>query len=212
LAIEHALDVLCEQVELEVHQIAAPSRGEIRLRSGVRNDPDRETFRQNFRDGEADPVHGDGSFTGDVPRKLRGQLDFEPKVRSRFIEHQNRRGAINVTLDKVSAEMCAGGEGELEVYTAPRLEVLEIRSIKGLLQNIECQLVAIAGGNGETAAVNRDAVSDADSAGKLRGRDFQLFRPTIRAERYDGADFFDEAGEHGSRIATPAGEASAAER
>jgi hypothetical protein len=32
-----------------------------------------------------------------------------------------------------------------------------------------------------------------------------LFRLTIRAERNDGADFFDEAGEHGSRIAMPAG-------
>jgi hypothetical protein len=38
-----------------------------------------------------------------------------------------------------------------------------------------------------------------------------LFRFTSGAQRNDGADFFDEAGEHGSRIAMPAGEASAAD-
>jgi hypothetical protein len=105
-----------------------------------------------------------------------------------------------------------GGESALEVHAALRLKIFQIRPIKRFLENIERQSVAIAGCRGEATAVDRDAVPDVDSTGKLRGGDFQSFGRTIRAERNNGANFFDEAGEHGSRIAMRAGEASPADR
>jgi len=46
-----------EQVELEVNEIAARRRGEIRVGTRVRNDPNGETVRANFSNRQADSVH-----------------------------------------------------------------------------------------------------------------------------------------------------------
>ena len=50
LAIEACARHTSREVELEVQQIAALRRRQIGLRSGVRNDPDRKTFRPDFGD------------------------------------------------------------------------------------------------------------------------------------------------------------------
>ena len=47
-------------------------RVEIRSRSGVRDNPNRETLLGHFGDREADSVHSDRALGSDVVRKLSG--------------------------------------------------------------------------------------------------------------------------------------------
>src|SRR5436190_21921565 len=56
MAIEHSLEVLRDQVELEVDQVFSMGDIEIGLCFGVRDNPDRETFLRYVRDREADSV------------------------------------------------------------------------------------------------------------------------------------------------------------
>ena len=57
--IEHPLNVLCNQVELEVNHVAGLGRFEIRLRFCVWNNPDHETPLGHFGDGKADSIDSD---------------------------------------------------------------------------------------------------------------------------------------------------------
>jgi hypothetical protein len=69
--------------------------------------------------------------------KFRRQLNFESEVRAFFIQRQDGRGAIDMTLDEMTAESVAGAEGELKVYATLWLEILEIRPRERFLQNVE---------------------------------------------------------------------------
>lgn len=57
--IEHPLDILGENVELKVDQIASLGAVEICIGSSVGNDPHHKSFREHFGDCETDAVHGD---------------------------------------------------------------------------------------------------------------------------------------------------------
>jgi hypothetical protein len=123
--------------------------------------------------------------------KFRRQLDFEPEVRASLFPRQDGRRAIDVALDKVPAEMRAGGKGELQIYATLGLQVPEIRPLQRFLQNIERQLVAIAERNGEAATVDRDAVAEAYRSGQRRCRDLKPITVTLRPQADDYTDFFD---------------------
>ena len=70
MSIEHALNVLCDQVELEVDQVIGACGIEIRLCSSVRDDPNGKTLLGDFGDREADSVDSDRAFGSDVLSKL----------------------------------------------------------------------------------------------------------------------------------------------
>jgi hypothetical protein len=58
----HSLDILGEDIELEIHQVADTRAIEIRMLFCVRYDPHGEAFWKNFRNREADSVDGDRTF------------------------------------------------------------------------------------------------------------------------------------------------------
>src|SRR5881396_900574 len=70
LTIEHALNVLRDQVELEVDQVIGAGGVEIRSGSGVRDNPNGKTLPGHFGDREADSVDSDRTFASDVLPKL----------------------------------------------------------------------------------------------------------------------------------------------
>jgi hypothetical protein len=67
------------------------------------------------------------------------------------------------------------------------------------------------GCNGEATSVDRDAVANAHRFGSRRRCNYKPVPAAISPELDDRADFFNEAGEHLSRIAMQAGEASTAD-
>lgn len=72
MTIEHAFEVLRDQIELEINQILGARRVEIRSCLGVRDNPNRETFLRHFGDREANSVDGNRTFVSDIMRKPGG--------------------------------------------------------------------------------------------------------------------------------------------
>src|SRR5260370_42326233 len=69
---KHPLDVLGEDVELDVQRIADLGAFEVGVEFRVGNDPNRETFRQDFSDCETDSIDGNRSFGRYVMCKFGG--------------------------------------------------------------------------------------------------------------------------------------------
>src|SRR5262249_43439105 len=63
-------NVLCENIELQIYQIAGLCPIKIRLTPGVRNDPRDEASWKNIGDGKADSVEGDGTLGSHMMREL----------------------------------------------------------------------------------------------------------------------------------------------
>jgi hypothetical protein len=103
VARKHPLDVLGQNVELDIHQIAGLQNIDIRVPFGVGNYPDCETFWEKFRDCQTDSVDGDGAFVGRVMSEIRRQIDFEAMIRAAAFKGNYFRAAIDVALDEVAA-------------------------------------------------------------------------------------------------------------
>ena len=71
---------------------------------GVGNDPDREAFRKNFRNGKTDPIDGDRTLGSHIMSGVFRQFDFESEVCAFRGEGDNGRDAINVALNEMSAD------------------------------------------------------------------------------------------------------------
>src|SRR6185437_7343654 len=108
----------------------------------------------------------------------------------------------------MTAEARAGGKSEFEIQAAPAPQIFETRSGKRLLQKVEAQPVVPKLCDGEATTVDGDTVAEPHFSGELRRRNFEPFLIMTEVERYDRANFLDEAGEHFSRIAVMFREAS----
>ena len=69
---KHPFNILGENVELEVYQAASFSTAKVGVTFRVRDDPDRESLRQNLSDSQANAIDGNRSFASDITRKLGG--------------------------------------------------------------------------------------------------------------------------------------------
>src|SRR5438093_3174494 len=99
---QRSLDVLGQNVELDIHQIARLSAIKIGMAFRERDDPCDEAFWKHFTDCEADSVEGDRTFAGHILCKLGRQLHFQSKVRAFLVEGNNARHPIDVSLHEVS--------------------------------------------------------------------------------------------------------------
>jgi hypothetical protein len=70
----------------------------------VGDDPHREVCWIDGGDGEADAVDRDGSFVNHIAGKFLRERDIDAQIRSFFFQSDNLGGAINMTLDKMTAE------------------------------------------------------------------------------------------------------------
>src|ERR1043166_5377877 len=162
----------------------------------MRNDPGHETFRRNVRDGEADSVHGDGTFFDDVFGKLDGQFHFETPVSAGLFQADNPRAAIDVALHKMAAEPAVCEERAFEVHAITAPESSQVCALKCFFQQIEDELIVAAPSDGQAAAIDGDALACVDFSGKTGRGDSQLRPGTIFLHRDDGADVFNQTREH----------------
>ena len=196
ISIEHSLEIFRDQVELEVNEIFGPRRLQIRPCSGVRDDPNRETFLGYFRHRQADPVDRDGTFVSNIMRKLGGQFDFEPLVRAVLFQGQNADSAIHMALDEMAPETPIRRKSALEIDAAVAPQGLHIGAIESLCEKVEGELVTAMRRDRQAAAIHRDAVADPDFLCD-KGRDDLKLRPPLgRGEPQDTADFFNQTGKH----------------
>ncbi len=82
------------------------------------------------------------------------------------------RGAIDVSLDKMTADPSIRSQRLLEIDRTPASQGLQICPFERFLEKIERQFVFMARSDGETATVHRDARADLHLRGKTSERLF----------------------------------------
>jgi len=73
---EHPLNVLCEDIEFEIHRVARLHPVQIRMHFRVGNDPDNKTFAKHLCNSKADSVYGDRTLANDITGERLWQFDL----------------------------------------------------------------------------------------------------------------------------------------
>src|SRR5439155_17399070 len=97
--LQQVFNILCQDIELQVHRIFRPSRPQVRIFERMLNYCDRKNIRIQQRSySQADAVHGDRSFFDKVT--LSGFRIFHFKVPSVTLPHEfpDLAHAVHVTL------------------------------------------------------------------------------------------------------------------
>lgn len=100
-----------------------------------------------------------------------GQREIQEQISAGFPGVEDCRGAVDVTLDKVSAEACGGEEGAFQIDLRTHGERAEIRAGKGFAKEIKTERLFVNFGDGEAATVYRNAFAERDLTGEWRGFD-----------------------------------------
>src|SRR5260221_5379389 len=164
LRIDELVDVLAEEVGFQVHRVADRAFAQGGRLERVGDDPDAEFLFAHGRNGEAYPVHGDGTFENDVAHHVGWRGDFEDVVASGAFPARDRAGAVDVAGDKMAAQARANLEGTLQVHERTGARVVEIGAPPGFLEQIDPdQFRGAARGevdDRQAAAVAGEAVAD----------------------------------------------------
>src|SRR5712691_3711128 len=113
-------------------------------------------------------------------------------VRSALFEGQDSRGAIDVALHKMPADVAIGSQSALQIDRILGAQRIQIRALERFLEKIKGEVVAVMAGDGQTTAIYGDAVTGANLLRDTRRGNSQL----RAANPEHGADFFDETSEH----------------
>lgn len=189
VAFEHALDVLGQDIEFDIDEVAHERVSKISRAMGVWNNPDGEAFRIQFSYGQADAVDRDRTFASEVMSKFAGQSDLETVITAALIESKNGAGAIDMSLHEVAAQEVTSGERLLEVHERIAAEMFEIGALEGFLEQIESELFGAVTGDGKATSIYSDAIAGAGTLGNSRGIDLELCPALGRANPEDGGDF-----------------------
>ncbi len=100
----HSLDVLGQDVELEIYEIADGCTIKVGMALGVGNDPHRKASRKDFRNGKTDSIDGDRTLGNHIMPGVFRQFDFQSEVCAFPVEGENGRDAIYVALNEMSAD------------------------------------------------------------------------------------------------------------
>ena len=76
---------------------------------GVGNDPHRKASRKNFRNSKTDSIDTDRTLGNYIMPGIFRQFDFQSGVCAFRVESYNRRDAINVALNEMSADATVSG-------------------------------------------------------------------------------------------------------
>src|SRR5215216_7312544 len=105
--------VFGQDVRLQVYGIAHPAHAQVGVLLGEGDHGDDEAALVAGDDGEADAVHGDETLLDDVAHHVGRRLDADQQRLVLLIDGDETAGALDVTLDEVSAHAPTGGEGAL---------------------------------------------------------------------------------------------------
>ena len=159
---EQSLDVFGEYVDLEIDPIAGNLGPEGRLAEGCGDERNREPRLlpiDHFDDGEGRAVNRDRALFdkifGDVSTE--GNAHDFPVGTGRAVE--DAAGAVDVSLNDVTAESRPGRHGAFEVDRISHDEVAEIGLVERFLHDVGVEGFARLVRHGEAAAVDADRVS-----------------------------------------------------
>src|SRR5690625_4068377 len=189
-------DVLPYEIELEVD---APTGGPIldhRVFVCIRTDGDGEILIAQASYREAHTVDGDRADRYDQMRKFRLEGDREQVAVLVHLDVLDDTCRVNVALHEVPVEAAAGGHRTFEVHAPPCLVFAQRRLRHRLLDGHDVERSILNMNNSLADAIHRDALIDAQLAGKRRLNPEAASLPAmldIRHNTYGLAD----TGKHG---------------
>src|SRR5699024_2811649 len=104
---------------------------------------------------------------------------------------------VDVSLHDVPVQAAVGPHAALEVHAVAGGQVAQGGRGEGGGDDVGGPAAALVRGDGEAAAAHGDRVAEGDALEDLRGADPQAGGIRAEGERLDGAELFDDAGEHG---------------
>ena len=144
-------------------------------------------------DGEGDAVDGDGALDDGVAEDVRGcAVAGEEGVLLRG-EGEEGAGGLDDAADEVAGEAAGELEGALQVDGVAGEELAEVGAAVGLGHAVEVEGLFVEVDDGEVDAVDGDGVAEVGAAEAALAGDAQAAAVGL----FDGADLFDDAGEHG---------------
>ena len=144
-------------------------------------------------DGEAGAVHGDGALDDAMAEDIRRRLiagDHRVPLRR---EGEEGAGGFRHATDEVPGQAIGEGEGALKVHGIVRLELAQVGAAVGLRHAIEVERLPAHTHDRKVNAVDGDGVARVGTGEDLLAGDDE----TALISLTDGANLFDDAGEHG---------------
>src|SRR5699024_2879591 len=191
------LDVLGQHVHLEVHPVADGPAAQGGAGEGLGDEPDRDLVAVDRGDGEAHAVHGEGALGHDVAGQATRQGEAQQGGAGVLLAPDDLADPVDVALHDVAVEAAVGPHAALEVHGVAGGEVPEGGRGEGGGDDVGAPVLALDRSDGQAAAADGDRVAEGDALQDVRGADPQAGGVRTRAERVDGAELFDDAGEHG---------------
>ena len=133
-------------------------------------------------------------------REIWREIDFKPMIGPASFERNHFRAAINVPLDKVTAQWRAGDERPFEVYQTFTSKLFQVRAIERLLEQIERQLFIAPRTHRQTAAIHRYAIANCGFSCQPGRRDLKLCAAFGHPDPKHFGDFLNQAGKHGRDV------------
>src|SRR5262249_19754293 len=195
--LQQVFNILCQDIELQVHRILRPGRPQVRIFERMWNYCDRKNIRiQQRRYSQADAVHGDRAFFDKVT--LSGFRIFHFKVPSVTLPHEfpDMAHAVHMTLHDVSAESGIGAHWPLQIDNSPFVQAPEARPIERLARHFPCKRPACHRADRQANAVHGYARAGAkivEYQGPLN-TDNTEFTAVLDFEQL--TDFFNDPCEH----------------
>src|SRR5262245_24608438 len=156
---EQGLDVLQQDVGLEVDPVARHQLGERRLLQRVRDERRAEPSVLTAEDREAHAVDGYRALLHEIrPDRLRrAEAVEDPLAVGR--DGVETAGPVDMAEHHVSAESIAEAQRALEVDARPPPERADRGAPQRLGRDVDGEVPAVARGDGETGAVDGDALA-----------------------------------------------------
>ena len=137
----------------------------------------------------------------DIVRKLGRQREGEsPGAIVEFLDRVHLTRAVDMTLNDMAAVAAVGGKWTFEVDRIAGRKTPEVRAIHRLGYGVGGPPVVTPLDDGQTAPVHGDRRPHLDVAEHSRRRNRHASALTDRRDRANGADLFDQTGEHRSRL------------
>ena len=133
----HSLDVLGENIELKIYEVAGCRTIKVGMTLGIGNDPDHEARRKHVRNGKTDPIEGDRTLGSHIMSEVFRQFNFESEVCAFRGEDDNGRDAIDVALHEMSADAAVSAQRALQIYATILSQLVEVSASDCLLEKIE---------------------------------------------------------------------------
>ena len=124
-----------------------------------------------FGNGEADAVHANRAFEGDIMAKIGRKENFKAMIATMRFHGGNGADAVHMTLDEVTVDAAVGPHGAFEIDAGTWFEVAKVTAVEGFFEKIEADLVVAMRGDGQAATIDGDTVAPFDTFTETAGQE-----------------------------------------